>query len=51
MDYKKTILNILGFVCIIAAVLIAVYLCIYFWPFMIGVLVAIILERIGVMLI
>lgn len=45
MDYKKTILNILGFVCIIAAVLIAVYLCIYFWPFMIGVLVAIILER------
>lgn len=45
MDYKKTALNILGFVGIIAIVLIAIYLSIYFWPFMIGVLIAIILER------
>lgn len=45
MDYKKTALNLLGFVGIIAIVLIAIYLCIYFWPFMIGVLIAIILER------
>lgn len=46
MDYKKTALNLLGFVCIIAAVLIAIYLCVYFWPFMVGILVAILLERI-----
>lgn len=45
MDYKKTALNLLGFVGIIAVVLLAIYLCIYFWPFMIGVLIAIILER------
>lgn len=45
MDYKKTALNLVGFVGIIAIVLIAIYLCIYFWPFMVGVLIAIILER------
>lgn len=45
MDYKKTTLNLIGFVCIIAFVLLAIYLCVYFWPFMIGILVALILER------
>lgn len=45
MDIKKTALNLLGFVGIIVAVLVAIYLCIYFWPFMVGVLIAIILER------
>lgn len=45
MDYKKTTLNLLGFTSIIIVVLIVIYLCIYFWPFMVGILVALMLEK------
>lgn len=46
IDYKKTALNLLGFLFVCALVIGAILLCIYYWPFMIGALVAIILERI-----
>lgn len=44
IDYKKTALNMLGLLVICAIVLLAIYLGIQFWPFLIAIVFAIILE-------
>lgn len=45
IDYKKTALNLLGFVAVCATVLGMIALGIYFWPFLVGVVIALLLER------
>lgn len=45
LDYKKTAVNILGLVLICAVVLGAIFLSIYFWPFLVAIIFAIVLER------
>lgn len=45
LDYKKTAVNILGLVLICALVLGAIFLGVYFWPFLIAIVFAIALER------
>ncbi len=46
IDYKKTILKVLGLVAISGLVLLSLALAVFFWPFLIAVAVAIILEKI-----
>ena len=46
LDYKKTGLNILSILLICGLVVLSIYLGIYFWPFVIGILVAVLLERV-----
>jgi len=46
IDYKKTALNLVGFLAVCLGVGVAIFLCIYYWPFMIGILIAIALERV-----
>ena len=46
IDYKKTGLKLLGFLAVCAVVLLSIGLGIYFWPFLIGILVAVTIERI-----
>ncbi|MBQ8044287.1 MAG: sporulation integral membrane protein YtvI [Clostridia bacterium] len=45
IDYKKTGLKLLGFVAVCAVVLLSIGLGIYFWPFLIGILIAVAVER------
>lgn len=45
IDYKKTILKVLGLLAISVLVLISLGLAVFFWPFLIAVAVAIILEK------
>lgn len=45
LDYKKTVLNVLGLLLICASVLGVIYLGIQFWPFLIAIVFAILLER------
>ena len=45
IDYKKTAINMLGLLVICAIVLAAIYLGIQFWPFLIAIVFAILLER------
>lgn len=46
IDYKKTGLKLLGFLGVCAIVLSVIGLGIYFWPFLVGTLIAIAVERI-----
>ena len=46
LDIKKTLFGILGFAGICIGVLILAYLSIYFWPFLVAAIIAIILERV-----
>ncbi len=45
IDYKKTGLKLLGFLAVCATVLLSIGLGIYFWPFLIGILIAVAVER------
>lgn len=45
IDYKKTGLNLLGFLVVCLVVLGSIYLGIYFWPFLIGIIIAVVVER------
>ena len=45
IDYKKTGLKLLGFIAVCAVVIASISLGIYFWPFLIGILIAAIIER------
>ena len=45
IDYKKTGLKLLGFIAVCAVVLLSIGLGIYFWPFLIGILIAVAVER------
>ena len=45
IDYKKTGLKFLGFLGVCAIVLASIGLGIYFWPFLIGILIAVAVER------
>jgi len=45
IDYKKTALNLLGLLIICAIVLLAIFLSIQFWPFLIAIIFAILLEN------
>jgi len=45
IDYKKTGLKLLGFIAVSATVLLSIGLGIYFWPFLIGILLAVAVER------
>lgn len=45
IDYKKTGLKLLGFLLVCAVVLASIGLGIYFWPFLIGILIAVAVER------
>lgn len=45
IDYKKTGFKFLGFLAVCAVVLISIGLGIYFWPFLIGILIAVAVER------
>lgn len=45
IDYKKTGLKLLGFIGVCAIVLLSIGLGIYFWPFLIGILIAVAVER------
>ena len=45
IDYKKTAINVLGLVLICATVLGAIFLGVYFWPFLVAIIFAVILER------
>lgn len=45
IDYKKTILNLIGFVLVCAVVLLSIYAGIYFWPFLVAIIFALLLER------
>lgn len=45
IDYKKTIVKILGLVAVCAIVFLAIYLGIQFWPFLIGIILALLLEK------
>ena len=45
IDYKKTGLKLLGFLIVCAIVLLSIGLGIYFWPFLIGTLIAVAVER------
>ena len=46
VDYKKTILKILGLFAIIVATLFGIGMAVFFWPFLIAIAFAIILEKI-----
>ena len=46
IDYKKTGLKLLGFLAVCAVVLLSIGLGLYFWPFLIGVLIAVAVERV-----
>jgi len=46
IDYKKTGLKMVGFLAVCAVVLLSIGLGIYFWPFLIGILIAVAIERI-----
>lgn len=45
IDYKKTATNILGLIVICAVVLGAIFLSVYFWPFLVAIIFALVLER------
>lgn len=45
IDYKKTVVKLLGLVMICAIVFLAIYLGLQFWPFLIGILIALFLEK------
>ena len=45
IDYKKTAINVLGLILICATVLGAIFLGVYFWPFLVAIIFAVILER------
>lgn len=45
IDYKKTVLNLVGFVLVCAVVLGCIYAGIYFWPFLVAIIFALLLER------
>lgn len=45
IDYKKTGLKMLGCLAVCAAVLFSIGLGIYFWPFLIGIIIAVAIER------
>lgn len=45
LDYKKTATNVLGLILICAIVMGAIFLSVYFWPFLIAIIFAIALER------
>lgn len=45
IDYKKTILKVLGLIAISALIILSLALAVFFWPFLIAVAVAIILEK------
>jgi len=45
IDYKKTGLKLLGFLAVCLTVLLSIGLGIYFWPFLIGILIAVAVER------
>ena len=46
LDYKKTGLKLLGFFAVCVIVLLSIGLGIYFWPFLIGILIAVAVERV-----
>ena len=46
LDYKKTGLKFLGFILVCIVVILSIALGLYFWPFLIGILVAVAVERI-----
>lgn len=46
LDYKKTILNIVGLIAISLGVIVSILAAIFFWPFLVAIVVAIILEKI-----
>lgn len=45
IDYKKTIINFIGFFIVCITVVLSIMGSIYFWPFLIGIIIALILER------
>lgn len=45
IDYKKNALNILGLIAICACVLGVMFLAVYFWPFLIAIVFAVVLEK------
>lgn len=45
IDYKKTALKLIGLVGVCLIVLLALYLGIQFWPFLIGIIIALLLEK------
>ena len=45
IDYKKTGLKLLGFLAVCLTVILSIGLGIYFWPFLIGILIAVAVER------
>ena len=45
IDYKKTGLKILGIISIVLIVFLAIGVGIFFWPFLIAIITAIILEK------
>ena len=45
IDYKKTAIKLLGMACVCAIVLLLIYLGIQFWPFLIGIVLALVLEK------
>ncbi len=45
IDYKKTAMNMLGVILICGAVLGVIFLGIYFWPFLVAIVFAVVLER------
>ena len=45
VDYKKTAINVIGLLLICATVLGAIFLSVYFWPFLVAIIFAIVLER------
>lgn len=45
IDYKKTGLKLLGFLAVCVVVLLSIGLGLYFWPFLIGILIAVAVER------
>jgi len=45
IDYKKTAIKLLGLVMVCVIVFAAIYLGLQFWPFLIGIIIALLLEK------
>lgn len=45
VDYKKTAINIIGLLCICAVIFGAIFLSVYFWPFLVAIIFAVLLEK------
>jgi len=45
IDYKKTAIKLLGLITVCAIVFLALYLGLQFWPFLIGIIIALLIEK------